>query len=259
MGHDVFYIPRGSDSNDDDIFGENPQTKFEKAYNVAMYLPNVEGYEGDNDFFSKFGLEIRDNSNFIISRREFEKYVPENSRERPQEGDLIYVPVLKKLFEIKFVEEEIMFFSLGKRDPYIYELRCELFRFSNENINTGVKEIDDISYGVSYSITLDVSGGTGNYYIGEIVYQGANISSATATAKVKNWYPSNTQIELINIAGSFTTGANLIGTNSGTTYNVSSQDSYDFFIDYDVINNKDIQTQGNTFIDFSEINPFGMP
>ena len=75
-GHDVFYLPRESWDADDTIFGENVNSKFERAYNIEMYLANVEGYEGDGDFFSKFGLEIRDTSNFIVTRRSFDRYVP---------------------------------------------------------------------------------------------------------------------------------------------------------------------------------------
>lgn len=120
MGHDVFYLPREAWSEDDNILGENVTNRFKRAYTIEAYLANVEGYEGDGDFFSKFGLEIRDTSNFILSRRSFEKYIPSSIAIRPREGDLIYVPVMQKIFEIKFVEEELMFFSLGKRNPYIY-------------------------------------------------------------------------------------------------------------------------------------------
>ena len=112
MGHDCWYVPREGFNEVDSLFGENPQSKFERAFNVEMYLANVEGYEGDGDFFSKFGVEIRDTSNFIVSRKSFERYIPSNIAVRPREGDLIFVPTLQKLFEIKFIEEELMFFSL---------------------------------------------------------------------------------------------------------------------------------------------------
>ena len=76
MGHDVKYMPREAYDSADDILGESPNAKFSRAYTVEMYLANVEGYEGDGDFFSKFGLEIRDTSNFVVGRRAFEKYIP---------------------------------------------------------------------------------------------------------------------------------------------------------------------------------------
>ena len=98
MGHDVYYIPREGFNATDILFGENPQSKFERAYHMEMYLANVEGYEGDGDFFSKFGLEIRDTSNFVVSRLTFEKYVPSSLAIRPREGDLIFIPVMNKIF-----------------------------------------------------------------------------------------------------------------------------------------------------------------
>ena len=144
MGHNVYYIPRESYDNGDMIFGEYSKSHFSKAYLIETYIANVEGFEGDGDFFSKFGLEIRDSSNFVISRRSFARMLPSTIRERPQEGDLVYVPLMHRLFEIKFIEKKLMFYSLGNREPYIYEMRCEMFRFSEEPIDTGVDEIDQV-------------------------------------------------------------------------------------------------------------------
>ena len=123
MGHGVYYIPRESFDQGDMIFGEYSKSFFKKAYMIEAYLANVEGFEGDGDFFSKFGLEIRDSSNFIISRRSFTRNLPTTMRHRPQEGDLIYVPVMHRIFEIKFIEKKLMFYSLGNREPYIYEMQ----------------------------------------------------------------------------------------------------------------------------------------
>ena len=141
MGQNVYYIPRESFDAGDMIFGEYSKSKFDKAYLIEAYMTNFEGFDGDNDFFSKFGLEIRETSNFIISLKSFKRSLPTTLRMRPQEGDLLYVPVIKSLVEIKFVEQELMFHSLGKRLPFVYEMRCELFRYSQESINTGVEEI----------------------------------------------------------------------------------------------------------------------
>ena len=162
MGQNVYYIPRESFDAGDMVFGEYSKSRFNKAYQVEAYLANVEGFEGQSDFFSKFGLEIRDTSNFIISRRAFAKFIPSSMRYRPQEGDLLYIPVLHKMFEIKFVEQELMFHSLGKRLPYIYEMRCEAFRFSQDNIDTGVDEVDNVGMDNSYTIKINLlNGGTG--------------------------------------------------------------------------------------------------
>ena len=259
MGHDCWYVPREGFDPTDPIFGENAQSKFERAYHMEMYLANVEGYEGDGDFFSKFGLEIRDTSNFICSRRSFERYVPSSIATRPREGDLIYVPTLNKLFEIKFIEEELMFFSLGNRNPYIYEMRCEMFRYSQENLNTGVDEIDHIEQTKGYAIELNLSTGTGNYFNTEQVYQGANLASASATAFVKDWDPITKIIQLYNIVGEFSSNTALIGTTSNASYTTAVVDTLGDYLDYDTYDNRHIQDEADQFLDLSENNPFGTP
>ena len=259
MGHNCWYVPREGFNASDYLYGENPQSKFQKAYLMEFYLANVEGYEGDGDFFSKFGLEIRDTSNFIVSRRTFERYLPSAIAIRPREGDLIFVPLMNKIFEIKFVEEELMFFSIGNRNPYIYELRCELFRYSNEEISTGVDVIDKVEADVGYTISLTLNNGSGNYNIGEQVYQGANLNVSTASAVVKNWNPSTKDILLINIKGDFSPSSNLVGQNSNTRYRVSTTDILGDYNGYDMFENRQMQTEANNFIDFTENNPFGLP
>lgn len=258
-GHDVKYLPREVYDSADDILGENPNAKFTRAYNMEMYLANVEGYEGDGDFFSKFGLEIRDTSNFVISRRTFDKYMPSTIATRPREGDLIWVPVLNKIFEIKFVEEELLFFSLGRRQPYLYELRCEVFRFSNENFDTGDEEIDDIEHLVAATTRVYLGTGSGDYHIDEIVYQGANLASATVTGDVKHWDRNEKYVELINNKGALTTGQILIGSKSNARYNITSTSDTGDWVDNDDFDNKIIQTEADNFVDLTEINPFGVP
>lgn len=261
MGHDVYYLPRDSYDSIDEIFGERPESVFAKAYVLEMYLANVEGYEGDGDFFSKFGLEIRDTSNFVVARQTFQRWIPSNIAARPREGDLIYVPTLQKIFEIKFVEEELMFFSLGKKNPYVYELRCEVLRFSQEDINTGVEEIDDIERISAYTVQI-VTGGTNNglnYIIGENVYQGNSYTYATYTAEVKDWQPSTKVLQVVNIKGTTLAANTIIGVTSNARYAVISTDTTDDFNTTDEFDNKQLQTEADAFIDFSEINPFGKP
>lgn len=259
MGHDCYYIPRDSYNGDDEIYGESINARFTRAYSMEIYLANVEGYEGDGDFFSKFGLEIRDTSNFIVSARTFGKYVPSNIADRPREGDLLYVPVMRKLFEIKFVEEELMFFSIGKRNPYIYEMRCELFRFSDENFDTGVEEIDDVEKEASYTVVLTLGSGTGTFYDNEIVYQGANLASSNVNASVTEYDPATKILTIHNVKGDFATGVQVKGVTSNAIYNITVADTLGDNVFYDDYDNKDIQDEGVLFIDLSEINPFGMP
>jgi hypothetical protein len=185
--------------------------------------------------------------------------VPSNIAWRPREGDLIYVPVMQKMFEIKFVEEELLFFSIGNKNPYIYELRCELFRFSDENINTGVEEVDEIAVDNSYTVELDLGTGTGAYNIGETVYQGANLASSLARAVINDYNPVTKKMILIDIVGTFATATQLVGASSNARYTVTTTDTLGDYAFYDLYDNKNLQTEGALFIDLSEINPFGMP
>lgn len=259
MGHDVYYIPRDSYNGDDEIYGETINARFTRAYSMEVYLANVEGYEGDGDFFSKFGLEIRDTSNFIVSTRTFNKYVPSNIAIRPREGDLLYIPVMRKLFEIKFVEEELNFFSIGKRNPYIYELRCELFRFSDEDFSTGVEEVDEVENENAYTIELNLGSGTGTFYDGEIVFQGSNVATSNIKATVTDYDPVTKKLTLHNVMGVFASATTIRGVTSNATYTITSTDTLGDYVFYDEYDNKQIQDESVLFIDLSEINPFGMP
>lgn len=256
-GHNIYYIPREaySDGNIDKLFGEIANSKFTSAYLMEMFIANVEGYEGDGDFFSKFGLEIRDSSNFIVSWRTFNRYIPNTIRTRPREGDLIYVPILQKLFEIKFVEEELLFFSLGRQNPYIYELRAETFRYSNEKIETGVDDIDAVEVESGYTQEIYLSTGIGNYIIGESVAQnGTNYS-----AKIVDWQPSNKILLVQNIIGVADNSLPLIGNISNTQYLIAQTEDMDKANRDDMIDNRIIQNEANTIIDLTEVSPFGMP
>lgn len=142
-GIDVFYVKRTAD-NIDAIFQEDTTASFKDAYKIEMYLKSADGFEGEGDFLSKFGVEIRDRVSFIVARKTFAKHVTRYDKDviRPREGDLIFFPLNKKLFEIRFVEHESMFYPVG--DLYTFELQCELFEYSNEPIDTGVPQIDVI-------------------------------------------------------------------------------------------------------------------
>lgn len=139
-GHDLYYLPRTRIS-DDAIYGEENYSTFDSQFFVEMYIKNVEGFGGQGDFLSKFNLEIRDQVTFTMSRRSFfDEVGAYTTFERPREGDLIYFPLNRKLFEIKFVEHEAIFYQLGSLQTF--DLVCELFEYSNEVFNTGIDEID---------------------------------------------------------------------------------------------------------------------
>ena len=114
---------------------------FNRQYPIEMYIKNVEGFEGEGEFLSKFGLDIRDQITFSVSIRRFEQLGSEYAR--PREGDLIYFPLNKKVFQIQFVEHESIFYPTGTLP--VYDLRCELFVYNQQAISTGIDEIDEIA------------------------------------------------------------------------------------------------------------------
>lgn len=141
-GHDVYYLPRTLGAKDE-LLNEDDLPIFNDSYYVDMYIRNVEGFEGEGDFLSKFGLQIRDSITFAVAIRTFDAEVGAYTQEvRPNEGDLIYLPLNQKMFEVQHVEHEAIFYQMGQLQ--IYELRCELFEYSNQRFNTGVDEIDQL-------------------------------------------------------------------------------------------------------------------
>ena len=141
-GRDMVYIPRTL-VNEDQLFSEDTISKFENGVEIEMYINSIDGFGGDGDFISKFGLEIRDSVELIVSKRRFEEsFSHDGTIIRPREGDLIFFPLSKGLFEIKFVEHENPFYQLGKL--YTYRLSCELFRYSHEKLDTGWSAIDGL-------------------------------------------------------------------------------------------------------------------
>ena len=185
-GMDVYYLPRSTRDEVDFLYGEDTLKQYVNAYPIEMYLENVTGMEGEQDFISKFGLEIRDEVQFLVSRRRFQAVIPMT---RPLEGDLLYIPLLRNFFEITFVEHEndqAMFYTLGRGrggNVYVYGLKLKQYVFSNEVVEVGIPEIDDQirSYYPRTRIALTGSG-TGKFVNDEIVYQGANTTYATAQA-----------------------------------------------------------------------------
>jgi hypothetical protein len=265
MGHNVYYIPRESFDEGDMIFGEYKNSAFKKAYLIEAYLLNVGGHEGQQDFFSKFGLEIRDNDNFVISRRSVRSIMPGSIRQRPQEGDLVYVPILHKMFEVKFVEHEVMFHQIGKKLPYVYELKCEAFRASQEQIATGIDEVDQVGTDNLYTININLVPSANispiDYFMGETVYQSSNsnINSAYAQATVKQWFASNNTLQLYNIVGQFTNNYTIIGNTSNAIYTTINVDTISDLSEYDMFDNKQLNTDAGEILDLSEFNPFGTP
>ena len=186
-GMDVYYLPRTSRDQVDMLYGEDTLSEFRAAYPIEMYLEDVTGMEGEGDFMSKFGLEIRDEMTLLMSRRRFAFTV---NQLRPHEGDLVYIPMLQNFFEITFVEHEnnqAMYYTLGRGrggNVYVYALKLKQFVFSNEIIETGISEIDGQirdSYQRTH-LTLQ-AGGSGAYTNDEIVFVSPDNTYANATAE----------------------------------------------------------------------------
>ena len=150
-GYDNFYIPR-TIVKEDDLFGEDVLSKFDNALPLEMYVKNVEGFDGEGEFLTKFNLEVRDQITFSIAQRRWQEEIDVTNRKvdeqgesinRPTEGDLIFFPLTGQLYEIKYVDKQPIFYQMGSLQ--MYDLRCELFEYSHEIVDTGVKAIDDLA------------------------------------------------------------------------------------------------------------------
>jgi hypothetical protein len=151
-GHDMYYCPRTVVAKDD-IYGEDTISEYKSAYFIDIYIKNVDSYEGDGTFLSKFNLEIRDQMTLTVSFRNFMNEVGSIEMiDRPQEGDLIYIPMLDRLLIVKYVNKNAVFYQMGSIQ--MYDLVCEMFEYSSERLNTGIAAIDNIET----SLSLDASG-----------------------------------------------------------------------------------------------------
>ena len=141
-GHDVVYLPRTL-VNRDFVFNEDSVSKFVDQYSLEMYIRDVDGFQGEGDFLSKFGVEVRDQITFTVANRRFEEDIASvEDITRPREGDIIYFPLTQSYYEIKFVEHEAVFYQLGELQ--MYDLRCELYEYSGEEFTTGSELLDAI-------------------------------------------------------------------------------------------------------------------
>lgn len=259
-GADCYYIVRESQTDQDVIFGEDPTSKFEKCYKIEMYMNDVLDHASGGDFMARFGLQITESVTMLIARRTFQKYVPASVALRPREGDLIYVPFSTNLYEIKYVDHEKNYYTLGRdtRLPYMYDIHCEMFRYSQESINTGVDEIDDIELEAGYAISMNLNTSqTGNFYVNELIYQGTDYAAATASAQVKDWDPVNKVIRIQNIKGVFANTGNITGVTSNTTYTIADYDPLEDHSNNNFTQNSEIQNENDEILVETEGNPFG--
>ena len=270
-GIDVYYLPRTSDNASiDKLYGEDQLKKYITAYPIEMYINNVSGMEGEGDFISKFGLDIRDEMTMLVSRRRFKASVP--GLFRAQEGDLIYIPLVQNFFEISHVEHEntpAMFYPLGRgrdNNVYLYSLKLRQFVFSSEIIETGVEEIDEqIRHNYTVTTLSLNAGGSGTFDTAnnETVYQGSNVATSTAFAECTSFNSTTRKLEVIKINGTFVSSQAVKGATSNASWILSTSgeskaQDLDFSFE-DIADNKVVQTESDNIIDFSENNPFGEP
>ena len=276
-GQDIYYVPRTLVSRDN-VLGEDPASKFDDAYLMEAYLENIDGFEGAGDLMSKFGLEIRDEATFVISRRVWERLVGKFSTNvsdpRPQEGDVIFLPMTNSFFEINFVEDDSPFYQLSNLP--VYRMQCSLFEYADEDFDTGIETIDLKTGQSAYQVFLDVTVSGGNHFeVGETVSQivstgitvSGEVQQRTKTSDIAGTYG----ISNIGVTGSAGVAKDFIvsstavltgGTNSYTgtitkVYDVS--DNTETFTTDGAAENVAIELEADSFIDFTESNPFGDP
>jgi hypothetical protein len=276
-GQDVYYLPRTIVSKDT-ILNEDIESNFDDAYIIEMYIANVEGFDGDQNLLSRFGVEIRDQANFIVSRRRWEQYIGSSYAQdleyvRPMEGDLIYLPLSGSLFEVRFVEHESPFYQISNLPTYT--LQCELFEYSGETINTGISELDNINAYISQQTTIilnngnginfneyedvrqEIAGEPGEFITGRVTDYTA-VDSTTSRLIITDWATTNGKVVEFQVDGS-----KIVGLESGAewdvvnVYGIEDDPSQNQFVNDDQARNQEIEVVADGIIDFSESNPFG--
>lgn len=215
-GQDMYYIPRTLVSKDN-ILGEDRLSEFKNLYPIEMYFENVNSFDGQGAFISKFGLMMEQSATLVVARRRWDQLVGQFGQTtipiRPNEGDLLYFPLTKGLFEIKFVQHQDPFYQLGKL--YVYKLQVELFQYSSERINTGEPDVDVFETLKTFDVNTNITN-TGVVTSISMSNQGSGYTTATVEFQTVS-------------AGSGATGTAIITdgkitgitiTNGGTNYDV---------------------------------------
>jgi len=159
-GQDLYYLPRDL-VNVDDVFREDPVSKFNSNYLLEMYVDNIDGFDGEGDLFTKFGVEIRDQVTFTVSKRRWQQTVMRYDNEiqgiRPLEGDLVFTPFSKKIFQIMHVEHEQPFYQLNNLP--VFKLQCELFEYNDEDFDVNNDAIEQLEIDAAYRYDLTLTQG----------------------------------------------------------------------------------------------------
>lgn len=266
-GNEMFYIPRTLVAKDD-ILGEDRLSEFKHLYPIEMYFENVDSFDGQGAFIQKFGLMMEQSATLVVSRRRWEQMIGRFGQTtiptRPNEGDLIYFPLTKGLFEIKFVKHQDPFYQLGKL--YVYKLQVELFQYASERIDTGVAEVDVFESLKTFStnttrnktgmvVSVDVIDGGSNYSGVAVVFTSDTGTGAAGTATVEDGVI--TGVTITNGGVGYETAPTITFTaNAGS----GAEASANIDIDIDKANSygdNNSFKQAAANIVFSENNPFG--
>jgi len=277
MGRDLIYLPREY-LKVDPIFGEDPKSYFKDGYILEMYVRETMKFGGNKDIMTKFGITITDRLTIDLSITRFGQEITSKNPTiiKPREGDLIYYPPSRSIFEINFVEDEEPFYQFGTLTTYT--LVCELFTYSHEKIETGFEEVDEVyelrnSYADILGLTGNTISGITKYYNGEEVYQstgytgaGATLANASATGTIVELITKTTgvsdQMYITNKSGTFIAGQTVKGTLSGAEYILHGVTSSIVNIAKDPVdpdlatNNDAIEREASYTIEFSADNPF---
>lgn len=246
FGTEVRYLPVTL-RNEDLLYEEDTLRKFTQAVSIEMYLENVQGWDAQGDFMSKFGLQMKDQLTMRVSRERFVELVsPISGKLRPMEGDLIYLPApIDALMEIVHVVHERapgQFYPLGKLT--YYQVKLESYTSNQEEITTGDSDIDVVDSLENNAVQLRMGDGSGTYTVGETVYQGVSVAAGTASARVSTWVINNgtRHLNVIHIKGTFANGVMVKGATSGAAYVIVQEPMED--------ENPNDGTEDNRFLDF---------
>lgn len=271
-GQEMFYIPRILVSKDN-ILGEDRLSQFKASFPIEMYFENVDSLDGQGAFIQKFGLMMEQSATLVVSRRRWDQMVGRFNigqlPNRPAEGDLIYFPLTKGLFEIKFVRHQDPFYQLGKL--YVYKLQVELFQYSSERIDTGVPAVDAFEnlksfttnttrtlYGEVVAINV-TNGGSGYATPPTVNIVGSGGYGATATAVLGTGLNSG-KVVAVNVTNRGT-GYQLppiVSFESETGSNAAALAVVESNIDkVESFGDNNAFKQESTDVLFSESNPFG--
>ena len=213
-GQNCYYLPRDL-VNEDSILGDDPVSSFNSSYMVEMYIENTEGFEGEGDLFTRFGVEIRDEATFIVSRRRWRdtvsRYDNEITVDRPSEGDVIYLPMSKSFFQINHVEHELPFYQL--QNVPVFKMRCQLFEYTGEDMDTGVDVLDDLEAKYAYKYVLSLSNTRDSAQMSATL-SGGQLSALTITDSGNNYFavPS---VSIIDSSGVGASIAVTVDSNNG--------------------------------------------